>query len=501
MNSRFALVYLLPLLAVVMALYHLESARSGVNISTQYVEQTPVTRYAKPNTDAPIVIVAHGFAGSRQIMQAYSLTLAQAGYEVLAFDFEGHGRHPVPMSGDVTSIDGTTRLLVLQTRALIAAARDMDNAANGIALLGHSMATDVLLRAAIDEAESGNEISTLVGISMFSEAITATIPPSLLIVNGQWETRLRKPALAQLQLIDPQAVEGETVRADGVIRRVAVAPYMEHVGVLYSVAALGESLSWLDNTYDRSSDVQPVRIGGWILVLLLGIVLLFRPLLIALPNVHQPLSELPARRFWIAVLVPAALTPLLALLPEIDLLPVLVADYLLLHLGVYGVLQLLLLRSTVAEHVGEFKRGALGHTLIGAFVLCFWGIVVFGAALDRYAASFLPSSGRLTIVMALSISAVVFMLADGIVTGSGQGRIARRVFARIALMVSLAAAALIDPDRLIFLVLILPVLLLFYLVYGLMGRWVSQRLGVVGASLGLGLCLAWALGVSFPLFV
>ena len=504
MNSRIALVYLLPLLAVVLALYHLESARSGVNISTQYVEQTPVTRYAKPNTDAPIVIVAHGFAGSRQIMQAYSLTLAQAGYEVLAFDFEGHGRHPVPMSGDVTSIDGTTRLLVLQTRALIAAARDMDNAANGIALLGHSMATDVLLRAAIDEAETGNAISTFVGISMFSEAITATVPPSLLIVNGQWETRLRKPALAQLQLIDPQAVEGQTVRADGVIRRVAVAPYMEHVGVLYSVAALDESLSWLDNTFDRTSDVQPVRIGGWILVLLLGIVLLFKPLLNCLPRVHhahQSAPELPTRSFWIAILVPAALTPLLALLPEIDFLPVLVADYLLLHLGVYGALQLLLLRSTIAELMGAFTRPVFGLTLLGAFVLCFWGIVVFGAALDRYAASFLPTSGRLTIVIALSTSAIVFMLADGIVSGSGQGSIVRRVVARIALMASLAAAALIDPEKLIFIILILPVLLLFYFVYGLMGRWVSRRLGVVASSLGLGLCLAWALGVSFPLFV
>ncbi len=33
-----------------------------------------------------------------------------------------------------------------------------------------------------------------------------------------------------------------------------------------------------------------------------------------------------------------------------------------------------------------------------------------------------------------------------------------------------------------------------------MGRWVARRAGAGAAGLGLGLCLAWALGVSFPLF-
>ena len=33
-------------------------------------------------------------------MAAWQLTLAQAGYVTASFDFEGHGRNPVPMSGD-----------------------------------------------------------------------------------------------------------------------------------------------------------------------------------------------------------------------------------------------------------------------------------------------------------------------------------------------------------------------------------------------------------------
>ena len=39
-----------------------------------------------------------------------------------------------------------------------------------------------------------------------------------------------------------------------------------------------------------------------------------------------------------------------------------------------------------------------------------------------------------------------------------------------------------------------------YLLYGLMGRWAARAGGAAGPGLALGLILAWALGVSFPLF-
>jgi hypothetical protein len=139
-------------------------------------------------------------------------------------------------------------------------------------------------------------------------------------------------------------------------------------------------------------------------------------------------------------------------------------------------------------------------SVAAALLLTFWGIIVFGLALDRYAASFLPTAGRLLIIAVLSIGTVLFMLSDSVVTGNGRGLLWRRIAARLGLILSLVAAAFLDPDRLIFLLLILPVLILFYLVHGLMGRWIAGHCGPCAAGLGLGLCLAWALGVSFPLF-
>ena len=491
-NARSLLLVMVAIVATSMAIYHLEYARTGIDTRDFNVGDTPATQYSLPGSQGPIVIVAHGFAGSRQLMQAYSLNLARAGYVVIAFDFEGHGRNPVPMSGDVTSIDGTTRLLVDETRRVIAAARQMPGSEEGLALLGHSMATDVLLRAAIAESEAGRPVDTMVGISMFSQAINSTVPSSLLIINGQWEGRLRAPALEQLQLIDPQAQEGDTAVRDDVVRRVVAAPYVEHVSVLFSETALREVVAWMDMTFERDSNVAIVRTGYWILLLLLGIVLLFKPLVQWLPESHEPCQVLSTPHFLLVVLLPTVITPMLALLPPVEYLPVLVADYLMMHLAVFGAVQLLLIRPRL--------KMAKGAVVIGALVLAIWGVAVFGLALDRYAASFLPNEVRLVIIALLCVGTVVFMIADAVVTGAGRGPFWRRFTARAALILSLTGAAAIDPDRLVFLLLILPVLLLFYLVHGLMGRWVAQRCGALAAGIGLGLCLAWALGVSFPLF-
>lgn len=495
--TRNFILFTVTLIAIALSVYQLESARSDLVFSQLIISNTPATytRLARqPTVEAsPVVIVAHGFAGSRQLMDSFSLNLAKAGYEVIAFDFEGHGRNPTPMSGDVTAIDGTTRLLVEETQRVIAAARESRGADVSIALLGHSMATDVLLRAAIAELDAGRRIETIVGISMFSEAVSDTIPKSLLIINGQWESRLRKPALEQLRLIDPQADEGDTAQGHDVTRRVVVAPFVEHVSVLYSAYAIQESIAWMDSVFARTSDNKTTRLGGWILLLLAGIVLAIKPLVNWLPA-SMPLSvPVSTRKYWLAVLVPALVTPFLAFLPAFSFLPVLVADYLLLHLVFFAALQFLILRPAL--------RGLSASVLLGAMALVVWGIVVFGFALDRYAASFLPTAGRLNIIAVLCLGAIAFMMADSFVTEAGRALWWRRLVARLSFIVSLGIAAVIDPERLIFLLLILPVLILFYLVHGLMGRWVAQRCGPLASGIGLGICLAWALGVTFPLFV
>ena len=476
---------------VIAAVFQLERVRAGVEIAAFDVGRTPATLYQRVEGAGPIVVVAHGFAGSRQIMQAYTLALAQSGYRVVAFDFQGHGRNPVPMSGDVTSVEGTTALLVTETREVIAAARGLPDAGE-IAVLGHSMATDILVRASIAEAQASRPLSAVVAISMFSQAVTAQAPQRLLVISGQWEGFLRGAALDAVHLVDPAAGEGDLAQAGDVTRRAVVAPMVEHVGVLFSPTAVDAAKDWLDQTYGRQSAGPGAgHMGLWVLALLLGVVVGFRPLVRLLPRA-EAMPLIPARRFVIATLLPAVLAPLLIPPVYANFLPVLVADYIMLHLALFGLLQLTLL--------GAWGQVFRPRALPSVLALGIWGIVIFGLALDRYAASFWPSAARVPLIAVLALGTIPFMVADSLVTQAGRGALWRRVFARVALFASLVLAAVVDPEQLTFVVIVLPVFVLFYLVHGVMGRWVARRSGGVAAGLGLGLCLAWALGVSFPLF-
>ena len=486
-DIRIWAIGLIALVAAFVAIWQLERPRAGLEITPMVVGTTPATLYRQPDASAPAVVIAHGFAGSRQLMESYALTLARAGYQVVSFDFKGHGRNPVPMSGDVDAIDGTTRLLVNEVLAVVEASAGL--APDPIAVLGHSMATDILVRAAAEN----QRIGPVVAVSMFSQEVTSEAPADLLMITGQWEGALRSFAVDALRMVDPAAGEGDTATAGEVRRRAIVAPYVEHVGVLYSSTGLTEAVAWLDSAYDRQSDRSIAATGPWLLLLLAAIVTLAAPLARLLPEKRITREPLEVRQFAILLIVPALVAPLIAVWIDIGALPVLVADYLMVHLLIYGVLQMALL-WLFGVPWGRFS-------IIGAVALLIWGLGAFGLALDRYGASFVPSVERLVIIAVLAAGAVPFMAADALASRAGREGLGRRLLLRIVFFISLAIAISLDFERLFFLAIIAPVIVLFFLVFGLMGRWVGRRCGALTAGVALGLILAWALGVTFPLFI
>lgn len=474
----------LALVLVLVSLWHLQSMRQGIEITQSSVGQTPVTRYAMPDADGAVIVIAHGFAGSTQMMQAYALTLAQANYRVYGFDFQGHGRNPVPMSGDVSAIDGTTRLLVDQTLEVVAAVAGPEQP---VGVLGHSMATDVLIRAALDRPDT---IGPLVLLSAFSGAVTADAPRDMAVISGQWEGRLRAFGLEAVQMIEPAATEGDLVRSGDVVRRATFAPLTEHVSILHSRVAQQDTLNWFNGSFGQEGAVDIRASGWWLMGLLAGIVALARPLARLLPARGIAAAPLSARGVWVVAVVPSLVAPFLATWLNPNLLPVLVADYLALHLFFQGVLSLVLLRG--------FGVRPAGVSALGVLALLVWGLGAFGLALDRYGANFVPIPERLWVIAALCIGTLPFMLADALATAGAPAW--RRWLMRVAFFVSLAIAVTLDFEGLFFLILIAPVMVLFYMVFGLMGRWVALRCGPAASGVGLGLILAWALGVSFPFF-
>ncbi len=491
------LIALLAMITIAVSVWQLEADRRGLQISPLGVEGgTPATLFLREGAGpAPVVVIAHGFAGSRQLMQPFALTLAQAGYVVASFDFEGHGRNPRPMSGDVSSLDGTTRLLMAETARVARAALAHPRADGRLVYLGHSMASDIIVRQALEAPLA----DAVVAISMFSEAVSADSPRNLLVIAGEWEAMLAAEALRALQLADPGAVIGQTVGdpAQGTGRRAVIAPKVEHVGVLYSATALHAARDWLDASFGRES-AGPVAVqGGWIVALLMGIVALGWPLARWLPRARMaPPAPLGVGRFLLVALLPVVLVPLVLASFEIRVLPVLVADYLALHLGLYGLVTLALL-ALWGQLRGQFPARVLW---IGALVALF-GIVVLGGALDRYVASFLPHAGRAAVIAGLALGAVPFLLGDAILSAGGRAPLWRVLVLRMGFLASLGLAVALNFQALFFLLIILPVIVLFFLLFGTMSGWVGRRTGLPAAGgLGLGLVLAWALGVTFPMF-
>ncbi|PZX15968.1 serine aminopeptidase S33 family [Palleronia aestuarii] len=465
-------------------IWRLEAVRAGLRVDSFAVGSTPVTLW-QPATAGPhpLVVVAHGYGGSRQFMQTIAATLARSGFAAAAFDFHGHGRNPLPMRGDVTRLDGATADLVTQTREVRAALEGREGIGGSVSLLGHSMATDIVIRA----AGEADDVAAVVAISMYSDAVSPTSPPRLLIVSGAFEGRLREVALDRARLVAPDAEEGEIVRAGDVLRRAAVAPLVGHVGVLYSATTLREVRDWLATAAGIAPAGALPRTGLPLLLLLGSVLALALPLsrLLGPPEAPGPRSTGLMRRALVLPVLPAAIAALAV--PEG-----------LVGIAAFGPLAAFFLAWGGVQLAILWRAGVLPARIraAGAAMLLFWGLCLFAPALDRYGAAFVPTGPRLWMMALLLPGTIAFCLADAaLVAGRGLGpRIALRVVPIATLLLCMIAA-----PRLGVAFTVLPVLGLFWLVYGTAARWIGARGGRTGTALALGVCLAWAIAASTPL--
>jgi pimeloyl-ACP methyl ester carboxylesterase len=508
------LLALLAVLAIGTARWQLQVAERDVMITSTRIGSTPATLYRPVKAGAtPVVVIAHGFAGSQQLMQSFALTCARNGYLAVTFDFPGHGRNPAPLTGSITELDGATRTLLAALTDVAAFARGQGD--GRLAVLGHSMATDIVVRY----AQGHPEVTATIAVSMFSPAVKAGTPADLLVIVGDWEGMLKREALRAVGLATaPALAEPDVTYGDfrnGSARRVSFSPATEHVSVLFSQSSQREALRWLDQAFGTQR-IEAPRIdmrGPWILLLLGGLVLLGRPLSALLPRcAPRPLgADLPWRQLWWPLLVPPLATPPLLRIVPTHFLPVLVADYLAVHFAVYGLLTwgcLLVLRRQARAHTGEAGRARtrtatladrwrLAAATLAAVAFGFLAVVW---PIDRYFTSFLPGAARLPLILAMLIGTLAYFLGDEWITrGPRAGRGAYLV-SKLALVLSLAFAVALDFERLFFLIIIVPVILLFFLVYGLLSSWAYRSTGhpwVGGVACAM--ALAWAIGATFPL--
>ncbi|MCA3150853.1 MAG: alpha/beta hydrolase, partial [Rhodocyclaceae bacterium] len=264
------LVALAALLLAGQSLRTLESARRGLEVTRSHVDAIPVTVFrpagGRPADDRavarPVVVIAHGFAGSQQLMQAFATTTARNGMIAVTFDFPGHGRHPQPLPGSLQEHDALLAALLGALDRIVGFARTLPGADGRVALLGHSMASDLVVR----QAQADPSIVATVGVSLVYGGARMVAPRNLLSVYGSIEPAMvqsfGRRLVAGPDATDEDAqgvVPGRTYGRfeDGSARRFMLANGAEHIGVLYHATSQRESLEWLRQAFDDPGHTAP----------------------------------------------------------------------------------------------------------------------------------------------------------------------------------------------------------------------------------------------------
>lgn len=493
-------------ICVAIGLIELQDANTGLRIVRTEAGQTPVTVFHPQATGpAPVVVIAHGFAGSQQLMQPFAETLARNGYIAVTFDFLGHGRNPLPMRGDITEGLSITSQLLSELGEVATYARALPESDGRLGVLGHSMASDIVVRY----AQADPEVQATVAVSVFSPVVTAYSPRNLLVIVGALEPAiLRNEGLRIVGLAAAgKAVAGETYGsfADGTARRLVLARGVEHIGVLYSHDSMVEALRWMNEAFGRQQQEFVDSRGRWLALLFAGIIALAWPLSSLLPSASETYcgAGLGWGRLLIAAVAPALLTPLLLWKMPTDFLPILLGDYLTLHFLLYGVLTAALLLA-LHGRPNRPQRSAVSwqNLAIAALAIAAYNIIAFGWPLDSYVFSFWPIPARIPLIAAIACGTLPYFIVDEWLTRGAQARPGAYVLSKFCLLTSLAIAIVLNPPKLFFLAIIVPAILLLFLAFGLISRWSyrATRHPLPGAIANAAV-FAWAIAVTFPMVV
>jgi dienelactone hydrolase len=504
MQKSQVFVAFFAILASAAGLVELRRSAVGVTSEESFVGQIPVTIFrSKGGADsAPVAIIAHGFAGSQQLMQPMAFTLARNGYLAVTFDFAGHGRNEAPMPGGVKDFEKSTHALVDEIGAVARFAQERPEAGHGLAIVGHSMASDLVIRYAMEN----KGVDAVAALSVFGREVTPQNPKNLLVVDGAWESSRLIDAGRR---IVAAAAGGEALERvtygdmeKGTARRFVLARGAEHIGVLYSRDALTETRDWMNSVFGRSGAGDVDSRGKWLALLFAALVALAWPLTRLLPVVApQSLGAgLRWRQLWKVALAPALLTPLLLWKLPTDFLPLLLGDYLFVHFAVYGALIVAGLWATGgASETGAMLRD-FGRAVAPAVAVAAYFLVAMGLPLDAYVTSFAPTGLRWGLIPLMFASAALYLVAEEWMLRGERTARGGYAFSKFCFILSLAIAVALNPRRLFFLVIIAIVIVLLFAIFGLVDRWVytrtkDPRVGALGAAFVIG----YAIAVTFPI--
>ncbi len=481
MNRKRLAVVVLALLAIVLSWWQVRAPQRGLTVRALARDGVPLLYLVRTDAaQAPGVLVAHGFAGSKQVMLGYGYTLAHAGYAVLLWDFDGHAANPAPLdraAGLERNVD--TALAALLEQPEVDAAR--------LAIVGHSMGSGVAMTAGIAAPE---RYAAVVAISPTGAEVTAEAPRNLLLQAGSWEGRF----VANAQSLLAAAGGPNADLAGGRARQLTVIPNVEHMSILFSPASHRATLDWLNGTFGLTPTAPYTdrRILGYLLHLLawLGLTVAVGPALRSgLPAEHRA----PGWKRWVGLVAgPVTAVLVLAVLnrlaPVANLGGLAVGGAVALWLLIGGTVWLVLQRP--------LSRPAAGGIILGLLLFALLSLA-FGARAQQVWVQWwliLPRLGRWPL---LAAACMPWFLAAGY--AQWGARPAVRVvwwLAQSAVLVGGLFVTLLLVPSMGFLVLLMPLLPVLLAVFAVTTAAFDRPWPY---AMGTALFFGWVLAAVFTL--
>jgi dienelactone hydrolase len=286
---------LLAILLIVSSWLGIAVARSGIDVRSFQRDGIPLLYLAPQGArKIPGVLVAHGFAGSKQLMLGYGHVLAHAGYGVMLWDFDGHGANGTRLQRYELQQNLDVALQALLEQPQIDPGR--------LALLGHSMGSGIAMTAGI---RNPDRFAATVAISPTGADVTPQTPRNLQLQVGSGEGRF----VANAERLLTRAGGENTNLATGRGRELVVIPGVEHITILFSDGSHQAALRWLNATFGKTNDNQYVdRRMAWYGLHLLGWLVGIAAISSLLPRSQTTLPKIAPIQQWAGLI----LAPLVA---------------------------------------------------------------------------------------------------------------------------------------------------------------------------------------------
>ena len=476
---RRRVLLVVAILLIVLSWWGVAAARTGLSIRSLERDNLPMLFVAPQNGEnLPGVLVAHGFAGSKQLMLGYAHVLAHGGYAVLLWDFRGHGANQTPFSGFSQS-ELQNDLEV--ARATLLNQPEVDP--TRLALVGHSMGSSAVMNASI---AAPNRYRATVAVSPIEAPVTPRVPFNLQLQIGRWEGRL----MANAQRLLQAAGGANDNLATGKGRSLVVVPNVEHITILFSPVSHQAALQWLNATFNLplKSDYVERRLL-WYGLHLIGWLLM---LIVFSPIEHRTHSHQPVRSWLGLIAAPLAATGVLMLLsrsrvPIESLGGLLVGGSLGIWFLVAGVVWLGI-QGQIPHPT--FKAVRLGLALFGLL----W--VAFGAMAQITWLQWWLIPARLPLWLVLSGACFPWFLASGIAQKDGFGSRVVWWLGQSAVLIGGLFLSILVLPQLGFIFLLLPIFPLVWAIFSL----AAAQLNAWSYALGSSLFFGWLLAAAFPLF-